>query len=154
MDAITAKIVIEPKLNSFEVLKSLASNLKILELSAFGERMALVKNARANEIAIWCINGSMRDSLVFATYNFIITPATNATNDPHKTDFEFDCLKNIAERNTNNITGLNKPIYSWTYWNAESRLPRKIGATIIDTIKPTKLTTRPTETNLSSATSL
>ena len=52
MDAITAKIVIEPKLNSVEVLKSLASNLKILELSAFGERMALVKNARANEIAI------------------------------------------------------------------------------------------------------
>ena len=52
MDAITAKIVKEPKLNSFEVLKSPASNLKILELSAFGERVKLVKNARANEIAI------------------------------------------------------------------------------------------------------
>ena len=46
------------------------------------------------------MNGSIRDSEVFATYSFIITPATNAAAEPHKTEFEVEFFKTIADKNT------------------------------------------------------
>jgi len=147
MPAITIRIKLEPTLNNLEVWKSLASNLNVLAFSLDGDNIALTTKARKNEIAIWCINGSINDSCVFATYSFMTTPATKATSEPHNTDLEVEFLKNIAERKTNKITGLNNPIYSCTYWKAESKLPRKIGATNMDIAKPSKPIFLPTPTN-------
>ena len=61
------------------------------------------------------MKGSIRDSDVFATYSFITTPATNATAEPHKTEFEVEFFKTMADKNTKRITGLNNHMYSWTY---------------------------------------
>ena len=52
---------------------------------------------------------------LFATYSFKITPNAKATNEPSKTDLVVEFLRKIAERNTNKITGLNRPMYSCTY---------------------------------------
>ena len=62
-----ATIVIEPILNKFEVLKSSPVKAKTLAFSLLGESKLLTTNAKKNEIAIWCINGSISDSDVFAT---------------------------------------------------------------------------------------
>ena len=41
-------------------------------------------------------------------------------------------------------------MYSCTYWNAESRLPKNIGATIIEVTKPTNPAILPIFTRLTS----
>ena len=48
---------------------------------------------------------------LFATQTFRTTPNAKAAKEASKTDFAVDFLIKIAERNTNRITGLNKPIY-------------------------------------------